>query len=357
MKATIRFILVFLFSSVLLFTSCRKEETELIETPPEDTLEANSTLANLMQRTASNDGSNDNILDLANCFNIKLPVTVTANSINVNVNEISDYYQVESIFDEEYDDNDALDIAFPITIIKSDFSELTVNSMSELTAMAATCNGENIIDNDIECIDFIYPISASLFNTNNELLSTEVFSTDNELYSFIDTIVPEDIVTINFPISVELFDESQFQINSMSELQDIIEDEQDSCDEDDDFDYNDDDCDNCTPELLEDFLTGCGNWRVDKLKKSSVNYDTAYEGYDFNFFTDGTLSVFWNTTTVYGTWSISGTGNNMTVLIDIPALPLCNNNWDLQEINNTGLTKIDFRINTVDRLRYRNTCN
>ncbi|WP_299334407.1 hypothetical protein [uncultured Psychroserpens sp.] len=357
MKTTTKILLLSILSYTLLFTSCRKEEIEFIETPPEEVIQPNSNVSNLIQRTASNDGSKDNILDFANCFNIKLPVNVTANSVNLELITEADYYMVESIFDENIDDTDALDITFPITVIGTDYSETTVNSISELNTLANTCNGENVTDNDIECIDFVYPFSASKFNTNNEVILTETFSNDNELYSFVETISANDITTINFPISVRLSDNSQIEISTLTELESTITDQQDTCDEDDDFDYNDDDCDNCTQEQLIDVLTGCQDWFTDKVRQDNINYNDVYDGYDFNFSEDGTVNVFWNMTSANGTWSTAGTGNNITLLINIPALPFCNNNWELQEIYDSDLSKIDLRINDEDRLRYRNPCN
>ncbi|MEM5564425.1 hypothetical protein WNY78_04900 [Psychroserpens sp. AS72] len=357
MKTTIKSTLILLFLSLMVFTSCRTEETEFINTPPEDTIESNSTIASLIQRTVTNDGSNDNILDLANCFNIKLPINVTANSIPVNINTSEDYYAVESIFDEFIDDTDALDITFPVTIVNSDFSEDIINNMSELNTKASNCNGENTSDDDIECIDFIYPFSASKFNITNEIISTETFTNDQDLYSFIEDISTDDITSINFPISVLLSNGTSLEINSLSELETTIENEQNVCDEDDDFDYNDDDCDDCTQELLANYLTGCQNWYVDKARRNNFNYDDIYDGYDFNFATDGTVTAYWNSTSATGTWSTSGIANNITVNINIPGLSYCNNTWNLQEINTNNLTKIDLRIDDEDRLRYRNTCN
>lgn len=347
-----------IFSFLFVLTSCRKEESEFIDTPPEDTIEPNSSVLNLMLRTATNDGSNDNIIDYANCFNIVLPIVVTANSNEIDVYTDSDFDMIESIFDENDDDTDTLIITFPITIVLTDFTEVILNDNNELITYASTCNGENIDDDDIECIDFIYPISASTFNVNSELLITEVFINDSELYNFFNGISEDDIINLNFPISVLLSDNSQIQINSLSELEETIENHQNDCDEDDDYDYNDDDCDFCTADELESILVSCSNWSVDKLERLDVDYDDEYEGYDFNFFSDGTLSVYWNATTVYGTWSTSGTENNITVVIDIPALPLCNHNWILHEIETSGnATKIDLREGDDDRLRYENTCN
>ena len=357
MKTRFNLGVIFILCISLSLGSCRKEETEFIDTPNEDVIEPESTIADLMLRTSSKDGSDDNILDVANCFSVKLPVTVTANSIEVTVNNSSELSLVESIFDEEYDDVNDLEISFPITVIKSDFTETEVNSIAELNSISEDCNGENEADYDIECLDFTYPITASIFNTVTEALSNEVLTNDKELYGFINTIASEEIVSINFPIEVKLFDNSTLNINSIPQLRSTIDTYRDNCDEDDDFDFDDDDCDHCTQELVADFLTSCQDWYVDKLKRESTDYNTIYDGYDFNFFEDGTLSVYWNTTTVYGTWTLQGTGNNIIVIIDVPALPLCNNNWELQEISNTtGLAKVDFVLTTADRLRYRNTC-
>ncbi len=62
------------------------------------------------------------------------------------------------------------------------------------------------------------------------------------------------------------------------------------------------------------------------------------------------MSVFWNTTTVFGTWTTSGSGNNIEVIIDIPALPLCNNNWVLREVKNcTNETEIEYVIKNLKK--------
>jgi hypothetical protein len=94
------------------------------------------------------------------------------------------------------------------------------------------------------------------------------------------------------------------------------------------------------------------------LKRNDYNYNNSYAGYDFNFYEDGTISVHWSGSEAYGTWTTSGSGNNLTVVINIPDLPYCNNNWRLQEIQSySGETRVDFRLGGVDRLRYTNHCN
>ena len=210
----------------------------------------------------------------------------------------------------------------------------------------------------IECLDFQYPITASVFNSINELLDTISLENDSQLYKFIKDIDTNDIITIAFPITVILSDNSEVTISNFNELEIVIENAENTCDEDDDYDYNEDDCNDCSTSEIEDLLTSCTDWTVNTLRRdSNTNYDTIYYNYAFNFSSDGTMSVFWNTTTVFGTWTTSGSGNNIEVIIDIPALPLCNNNWVLREVKNcTNETEIDFRVG-VDRLQYAKNCN
>jgi hypothetical protein len=359
MKTQIKITFLFSLAFFVLFNSCRTEETEFIQAPPEETLVPNSVVASLMTQTTLNDGSNDNIIDNANCFSLQLPVTVIVNGMEITINSEDDYDDIEDIFDEFDDDNDTLEITFPITIILSDFSEIEINNYDELINYASTCNGENESDDDIECLDFIYPISASIYNSNNEIISTLIFNNDNQLHQFLEDFDESDIVSINFPISVVLTDTTQITINNLAELQDTIELYDDICDEDDDYDYNDDDCNDCDTNQLEAILTGCSDWYVDKLERYGNDYDDVYDGYLFNFFNDGTISVLQDTNTVYGTWESSGSANNILVVINIPDLPYCNNNWYLHEIEQySGETKVDLRVGDDDRLRYENNnCN
>ena len=98
MKTQIRIALLISFIAAVVFTSCRTEEMEFVEAPPEETLIPNSLVASLMMQTTLNDGSNDNIIDNANCFNIQLPVTVIVNGVEITVTSEDDYDAIEYIF-------------------------------------------------------------------------------------------------------------------------------------------------------------------------------------------------------------------------------------------------------------------
>ncbi len=358
MKISILKISLFTLSFLLAFTSCRKEETQLIEPPEEETLVINSPIVNLIKQAVSNDGSVDNIIDNANCFRVKLPVTVSANNIEIEVNTELDYERIEDVFDELDDDEDVIEIFFPVTIILEDYSLVSINDSAELSSFSSNCNGENIEDDDIECVDFQYPITASIFNSNNEMIDTATFNNDENFYVFIEEIEQYDIVTIDFPIGVSLSDGTIMTVENLNELETVIETYRDTCDEDDDNNYNDDDCNECTTTQLTSYLTGCQDWIVDRLRRDdSSNTENYYDDYVFNFYTDGTVISTFSIWTYEGTWTASGSANNIIVVIDIPTLPDCNNEWTLHEIEeNPNETKVDFRLGE-DQIRYVNDCN
>ncbi|WP_298510572.1 hypothetical protein [uncultured Kordia sp.] len=349
-----------LFAIALLFvmisTSCRTEDMEVIEAPQEQTFDINSPVKSLMQRTATNDGSFDNIIDNANCVSIQLPVIVVVNGLEITVDSQEDFATIEAIFDEFDDDNDNLEIQFPITITLTDFTEVVINNAIEFATFTANCNGQNVSDDDIECLDFNYPIVASFFNTNNELLETISIMNDAEMYVFIENIDDNDIITIQFPITVTTFDGQTITINNFTELENTINSYDDVCDEDDDYDYNDDDCNNCTNDQLATVLSQCSNWMVDKLERNDNDLEDTYVGYNFNFGTDGSIQITSGAGNFAGTWQSSGSGNNISVIINIPDFPDFNATWNLHEIEQENdETKVDLRLGD-DRLRFESDC-
>jgi hypothetical protein len=358
---TFKTTLILAIALLLTTTSCRTEDDVALDAPQETTLLANSMLATAMQRVAMNDGSVDNIVYNANCFTIQLPITATINGVTITITDISDYDAIEDLLDEFDDDDDNVDIEFPVTIILSDFTEIQINSIDELEDYADDCNDENVDDDDIECLDFVYPITASVFNANNEVISTITFNSDADLYEFIDDIDEDDLVGFDFPLSILLADGSELVINNFNDLEDAIDEYEDDCDEDDDYDYNDDDCDDCTTEEIEAILTACPDWYIDELERNDNDLEANYTGYLFNFFEDNTVTVSWDDETASGTWTVDGSGNDMTVTFDIPGFDDINDTWNLVEIDSDDdedYTEVDFRIGSDNELEFKNTnCN
>ena len=304
MKSTINFFklkkLMFLpFLVLMLMMSCQNEETEIINPSNNDIIEDDSTAANLMARMATNDGSVDNIIDYANCLEVVLPVTVTANGITITIQSVADYSQLENILDAFTNDDDAVDITFPITVILNDYTEIVITSQQQLEELIDDCVGENEDDDDIECIDFIYPVSFSIYNTDFQVIDTVTINDDEALYDFLEDLDGPILASLDFPVSLVTASGETVVVNSNEELEAAISDADGTCDEDDDYDWNDDD-DNCLEENIELNLKECV-WVFtdyngdDVFDDYYIDFDASYEFMVYdpsgNPIHDGTWSV------------------------------------------------------------------
>lgn len=235
MYARIFFLSLFLIVS----TACQNEIIDIIQPSNDGVLKAGNNVTKLIQRVVTKDGSKDNIIDLANCITIQLPITVVVNGIELIIKIEKDYELIESIFNESYVDVDTLKIIFPIEIILSNYTKIEVKNDDELKIFTDECNGENEVDDDIECIDFVYPITLSVYDSANQLAKTLSIGNDEQFYKFIDNMKDFNIVQINFPIMIVLYDGTKKIINNMNTLENVIEGAKDVCDEDDDYDFDD----------------------------------------------------------------------------------------------------------------------
>lgn len=332
-------VLFALFLILVSFTSCQNEETEITDTNTEQTFDNASELAQSILSTTTFDGSFDNILDSANCLSINLPVTVEVNGITITIESFDDYDELEDILDEFTDDDDDITIQFPITITLSNYEEVVINSEAELLGFVEDCFGENEIDDDIECIDFQYPITISIFNTSFDVIDTVTINDDEALYNFIDDLEGGVLASINYPITMVLYDGSTIQVNNNDELQAAINEADDACDEDDDYDYNDDD--ECSQDGIELTLMEC-SWYI-----SHYNGDDVFDGYYLAFDPNYGFTVSTNGNVIHdGTWSVAEVDGNFTITFDTDWEDLagdwtiddCDDNDDEYDLVNGNIT-------------------
>lgn len=281
------FLILPVILSLLMFTSCQEEIIEITQETPEDIFSVNSEVASLMKNTATNDGSKDNIIDNSSCFNVVLPVHVFVNSLEIIVDEEEDFEVIEAIFDEFEDDDDSVEFAFPIKIILTDFSEILIENQAHLLEFMNSCGDDNEEDDDIECVDFKYPISFSLFNSDNNLINTKNVENDKQMYHFIEDIKSSDIVSITFPIEIILTDGTVLTIQNLEELKQELANARNACDEDDDNDFGDDDF---TKERLDNLLVACP-WIVHYLERNNISLTNDYREYAMKFYENGQVKV------------------------------------------------------------------
>lgn len=318
---------VTLFAVALTFTSCQ-EEFEEVNGNNQETLEAGSSTALLIEKTSSNDGSFDNIVDGASCFALKFPYTVNVNGIDVSIDSEEDLQTIEDIFDEVDVDDDILEILFPITITYADFSELVIENKEQLRELASECV-EGGDDDDIECIDFVYPITLFTFDINSQQTGEVMVESDEQLRKFFDGLEDGDLVSIEFPITLKKFDGTEITAGSNAELAQALEMAEDECDEDDDDDFNDDDFDE---ERFDFCLTQCP-WLVKEVVRDEVNQTDQYFEYLMTFTEDGGVTVKDREGNILnGTWSSSFTDRGPLLTLEFDTLVDFNLEWLVYEI-------------------------
>lgn len=278
------------------FISCQEENDQVSPPNAEETLVANTTLPRLLERITLLDGSIDNMIDTANCFLVELPVTVSVGGTSIVVNSVNDYASIVTLLNQQ--NTDVVSIMFPITIILSDYTEITIENEEQLASQIASCANTNQPDIDIECIDFVYPFSIALFDTNFEVTETITISGDQLLHDFLTTTLANGVVaSINYPIQLVQADGTILTVTNNASLEAAIIAAQDTCDEDDDTNYNDA---NCTEVFIRENLLNCF-WRItDIATGTQSDYDFYFnDNQTFSFSQHPTSSVAYS-----GSWEL-----------------------------------------------------
>lgn len=327
MKTKLNLLYALPFFALLMFASCQKEAVEITEPNTQETFVAESNLAALISDTSTKDGSNDNILDGANGFSVNLPVTVYVNGMEITVNSEDDFELIEEIFDKSDDDTDSIEFVFPITVTLSDYSQMVVNSQEELNALREQYSREN--DDDIECIDFKYPITLSVYNLDFQVIDVVTINNDEQLHHFIKNLPGGVLVSLNFPVTLIYQDGTTIDAHNNQELESIIKEARNACDEDDDNDWNDDDF---TKERLDKLLVSCP-WFVHDVERNSISLAYDYREYIMVFREDGTVKVRKrNGDMLTGTWTTRVTDRGAKITLNFETLVDFTLEWFVYEI-------------------------
>ena len=342
------------------FTSCQEEFEELPNSEDQTTITASSSTAQLIIQTSSNDGSFDNIVDGSSCIAVQFPYKVNVNGLEITIDSIEDLKLIEEIFDELDDDNDILDIIFPINITLSDFSEITINGIEGLRELARECvEGGN--DDDIECIDFVYPLTFFTFDINKQQTGSVVVESDRDMRRFFHELGENDVVSLDFPVKLKLYDATEITVTNHAELATAINNAKNACDEDDDDDYNDDDF---NKERLDSYLIECP-FIVREVNRNNQDQTEQYFEYAINFKENGEVKVFDRQGNILnGTWSTKVGEERVLLTLNFETLVDFSLEWAVYEIGE-GRIKLfagdgnkiimrkfcDFQIDVPERLR------
>src|SRR6476620_7416222 len=180
--------------------SCQSDDETIVQDTTNNFTKS-SPISNLISRVSQYETTSDNVLDGTSNCSIKLPAHVTVDGQYVYVVSEADFQSVQNIKNQSNTDDDKVHFAYPITIIYPSYYEHTVTSETQLETIMAQY-GDDSSCREIPCLNFNYPISVNLYNTNNQVASTVAIQTDLQFFNFIDHLNDEQIVGIVFPIVI-----------------------------------------------------------------------------------------------------------------------------------------------------------
>jgi hypothetical protein len=254
-----------------------------------------------------------------------LPVTAVANGHQFTVQGYDDYYNVREILEESSTDDDIIHYTFPLTIEYKNYQEVVVNSQTELDNLKSNCGAEATF-HEIECIDFVYPISVNTYNTATQVPSTVSIATNSQWYNYIESLGANQIYSLVFPVTMRKSNGQTVIFNTNTELQFGIENA-----------IND-----CIPTggtggtELATVITS-GTWHVSSFIDGTENHTYDFNGYNFTFSSSGFATAAMNSLSVNGSWSIhSDEGHKEFVLsFDGNTLDKLEDDWRVIEYTAT----------------------
>ncbi|MDP3358066.1 MAG: hypothetical protein Q8S41_01835 [Lutibacter sp.] len=212
--------IVFLILLPIAILGCMKE-IDLTEGENPNTNNANSETTNYYKRIGMYDGSFDDLIDNISCSSVKLPVSLLANNIPLTITKIADYQLVSNIFNLSPIDTDTVVFTFPITIINQDYSQTLVTSQSQFNNLSALCNQAI---GAITCVDIVYPIKISLYNTTTEQTTIISIVNDRNLFDFMANLSVKEVYSVQYPINVKIIGNVNISVSGDIQLKSIIND-------------------------------------------------------------------------------------------------------------------------------------
>ncbi|SDE30849.1 hypothetical protein [Ulvibacter litoralis] len=320
----------------LLFSSCQKEEHELIDETPNETITANSVLAEMLVSASQNNGYVDDIIDGSSCSSVELPVTVFANSQELTISTLADLQNIHAIFDEYPGDIDTLEIVFPIVVISEDYSETEIANQTELDAFTADCF--NFIGDTYVCVEFEYPISCFIYNTSNEQLGDITIDTDHDWFEYLNYITDDIIIAIDYGMTV-IVNNEPYLINNNQELTNA---------------FAQADCEVVVTtvdpdvEILRDILKN-GAWHISEYLDDGEDETQEYQGYNYNFLDSITVYATNGVDYVYGTWVVTvvNGGLNLDFDMDSPLNGTDDHDYKVFQYNENTVTFVTFDSDNV----------
>jgi hypothetical protein len=216
---------------LVLVTGCQSESAVEIYSTKE-TITKTTPLATYIQRVAMLKTSQDNIVDKTSCFMIKFPYSVTVNNVQIPINSANDYQLVQTNINAYSNDNDIVQINFPITAILNNYSEKSIANQTAFNTLNTECESKINDFGKINCISISFPIVINVYNSSNQIASTSSVASNQALFNFFENLEENKFIAISYPISIANSNGQNIIITSNSQLEDVIKSAVDTCPDD-----------------------------------------------------------------------------------------------------------------------------
>ncbi len=194
--------------------SCQEEQLLIVEEQPDEALTIDEQLRDLVVSVAAHDGSFDDVVDNSSCFSIDFPYVCTYNGHEYPMNSRQSL--------EPWNKGDVLIPVFPVTITFANHLKAEVPDAETYKNLIALCASGDLFDEIINCVDLVYPISISTYDKVSSNFETLTLNHDKQTFETIVDFNENILVSVNYPIQIELENEVVLTIYSNDMLKNEI---------------------------------------------------------------------------------------------------------------------------------------
>ena len=314
----------FLLIAPLLFLSCQNEIDEQ-DSNNQGTVTKVSPLASYWQRVAMVPTVQDNVIDGSSYCTIKFPYTVTVNNTQIAINSAADYQKVIDNINASNTDDDIVKIDFPVTMVYYNYIEKFIPNQTDFDTLIDYWNLYPDLLSKINGLNIQYPITINIYNSSNQIASSESIAGDQAFFNFIKNLKDSDYISLKYPISVLDYYSQPKSLNNNQDFENAIKYAIDNCPE------------NNIGALDFGATLTSGSWTIPYFFDDS-DKTSSYSGYSFVFKNDKTVTATkagvsetgqWECAVVYGVKELKLNFNSALLS------KLNNNSWKLFEFNNS----------------------
>jgi|GEM_PF-1758802 len=198
-----------------------------------------------------------------------------------------------------------------------------VETLAPNSTLVGLMEDVSVTDN-LECVDFVYPITFTLYNTNFQVVETVTIQSDTALFEFLNGLVNSEngvvLASLDFPVSLVYDNGNTVEVNNNQELEAAIQAASENCG----------DTSACDMGSVRDYLVSCS--QVPTLNDFTPSF-TTFEFYDSNeLFTMYELDLPHS-----GTWDIAMIDGEIKIFINFNGLENFNGEYSIVDCSENTL--------------------